>query len=157
MRIIKYLAFLSLLLLPACSSLILKPADFAWPVETVLKVDSTGNVNIQRYSISFNTQELFLEETKDSSAYKNEQLRVIRNTNGYYFMTAENFKNVYVFKVNKGDFSLENKIEISDSTKMQNPAFNQRPPYIQLVYDNNKKVNLTENGIVKEEAKKWKE
>ncbi len=153
MKTIKYLAFLSLFFLSACSSLILKPADFAWPVETVLKVDSTGTVDIPRYSIAFNTQALFLKETKDSSAYKNQQIRVIRNTKGFYFMVANNFKNVYVFKVDDGTFRLDRKIEISDTTGIQNPAFNQRPPYIELVYGN-KKVNLTEKGIEKEEAKK---
>jgi len=153
MKTIKYLAFLSLFFLSACSSLILKPADFAWPVESVLQVDSTGNVNISRYSLSFNAKELFFKETKDSSAYKNQQLRVIRNTKGYYFMVANNFKNVYVFKVDDGTFRQDKKIEISDTTGIQNPAFNQRPPYIELVYGNNK-VNLTENGIEKEEGKK---
>lgn len=153
MKSIKYLALLSLLLLPACSALILKPADFAWPVESVLQIDSTGNVHIQRYSLSFNTENLFYKETKDSSAYKNQQLRVIRNTKGLYFMVANNFKNVYVFKVDDGAFRLDNKIEISDTTGIQNPAFNQRPPYIQLVYEG-KKVNLTASGIAKEEDKK---
>ncbi len=153
MKSIKYLALLFFLLLPACSTLILKPADFAWPVESVLQIDSTGNVNIQRYSLSFNAKNLFYKETKDSSAYKNQQLRVIRNTNGFYFMVANNFKNVYVFKVDDGTFRLDKKIEISDTVGVQNPAFNQRSPYIELVYGNNK-VNLTASGIVKEEDKK---
>ncbi len=34
--------FLSFLILAGCSSLTLKPGDFAWPVESVLKVDDKG-------------------------------------------------------------------------------------------------------------------
>lgn len=150
MRVIQFGVFFLSLTLCACSSLILKPADFAWPVESVLKVDNNGNVQAQRYSLSFNTKELFLKETGDSLGYENKELMIIRNPKGYYFMTAENFKNVYVFNPDDGAMKLENKIEISDSTGMQNPAFNLRPPFIQLIYGNNK-VNLTEDGIVKEE------
>ncbi len=154
MRVLKYLAVFSLLSLTACSNLILKPADFSWPVENVLNVDNSGKVEIQRYSMSFNTKELFLKETGDSTAFQNKQLRIIRNNKGYYFMTANNFKNVYVFSVKNGEFALNNKIEISDSSGISNPVFNQRPPYIELIYGKNKTLNLTEEGIAKKEDQK---
>ena len=143
---------LSLFLIPACSTLLLQPADFSWPVESVMKVDDNGNVQENRYSISFNTKDLFLQETGDSSGYKNKELRVIRDAKGYYFITANNFKDVYVFNPSEGALQLKNKIEISDSLKMENPAFNQRPPYIQLIYGSNH-VNLTDEGIAEEEQK----
>ena len=143
---------LSLFLIPACSTLMLQPADFSWPVESVMKVDDNGNVQENRYSISFNTKDLFLQETGDSSGYKNKELRVIRDAKGYYFITVNNFKDVYVFNPSEGALQLKNKIEISDSLKMENPAFNQRPPYIQLIYDSNH-VNLTNEGIAEEEQK----
>jgi hypothetical protein len=152
MKIVQLCLFFFLLFFCACSSLVLKPADFAWPVETVTKVDSSGSVQIERYSLTFNAKELFLKETGDSLGYQGKELRVIRNPKGYYFMTANNFKNVYVFNSNDGALKLENKIEISDSTGIQNPAFNLRPPFIQLIYDN-KTVNLTKDGIVEEEKK----
>ena len=144
-------ALLIIMFLGGCSSLILKPTNFGWPLEAVLKVDKNGNVQEKRYSLDFNTKELFLTETGDSLGYQNKELRVIRNSNGYYFMVANNFKNVYVFSPSEGSLSLSNKIAISDSTGMNNPAFNQRPPYIELNYDNNKKVNLTNEGIKEEE------
>jgi hypothetical protein len=162
MRSIKYFMFLSLMFLSACSTLILKPADFSWPVEAVVNVANNGNVDVQRYSLSFNAKELFFNETGDSLGYENKQLRIIRNENGYYFITDNNFKNVYVFKADKGSLSLEKKIGIIESkgenTKlpgMIDPAFNQRSPFIELVYGNggNIKVNLTEEGIIKEEKK----
>ncbi len=52
----------------------------------------------------------------------------------------------------KEHYHYPKKIEISDSTGIKNPALNQRPPYVELIYDNNKKVNLTNKGI-KEEGK----
>jgi hypothetical protein len=142
---------LVIVLLAGCSNLILKPADFSWPIESLLKPDKNGNVQEKRYSLVFDTKELFLAETGDSLGYQNKELRIIRNPEGYYFMVANNFKNVYVFYPSEGALSLTNKIEISDSVGIKNPAFNQRPPYIELNYDNNKKVNLTKDGIKEEE------
>ncbi len=155
MKTIKLLLIGSFLFIGACSTLVLKPADFAWPVESVLSVDNNGKVDIKRYSINFDARELFLKETGDSLGYQNQQLRVIRNLNGYYFMVANNFRNVYVFNVDEGTFRLEKKIEISDKTGIQNPAFNQRPPFIELVYgvNDSSKINLTEKGISKEAVK----
>ena len=49
-------------------------------------------------------------------------------------MVSNNFKNVYVFNAKDGTLQLNNKIEISDSTGIKEPAFNQRPPYIQLIF-----------------------
>lgn len=149
----KYVPLFFLIFFTGCSSLILKPADFSWPIESVEKVANNGNVDIARYSISFNVKNLFLTETGDSLAYRNRKLSVIRSTAGYYFMVADNFKNVYVFAAEDGKLKLDNKIVISDTTHMQNPAFNQRPPYIQLVYGNNS-VYLTEHGIHNAEGQK---
>ena len=153
MKILIYFSSLPLIFLVACSSLVLKPADFSWPVESVVNIDNDGNVAIERYSESFNTKMLFLKETGDSLAYQNKQLRVIRSVKGYYFMIANNFKNVYVFNVKDGALHLKKEIAITDSVGIPNPAFNQRPPFIELTYGehNAKKINLNENGIEKEE------
>jgi hypothetical protein len=153
MKTLVYLSSLLLIFLTACSSLVLTPADFSWPVESVLNIDNDGNVAIERYSESFNTKNLFYKETGDSLAYQNQQLRVIRSKDGYYFMVANNFKNVYMFNEKDGAFRLEKKISVSESAGLQNPAFNQRSPFIELVYGENsaKKIDLTQKGINKEE------
>jgi len=144
---------ITLLFLAGCSTLVLKPANYEWPVESVIKVDNDGFVIEKRYSLSFDVKELFLAETNDSSGYLGKELRVIRNDKGYYFMAADNFKNVYVFKTGEGSLILSNKILLSNDQGINNPSFNQRPPYIELNYDNNKKVYLTNEGQ-KEEGKK---
>jgi hypothetical protein len=152
MNLIKYFVLLLFFIFPACSTLILQPADFAWPVESVLKVDDNGYVNEQRFSFSFNTKNLFMEETGDSLAYLDKELRIIRDSKGYYFIVGNNFKNVYVFNAHYGGLELNNKIAISDSVGMKNPSFNQRPPCIELTHDN-EKVNLTNEGIKEENEK----
>ncbi len=156
MKTVKYLVPFVLAFLTSCSSLVLKPADFSWPIESVNDVSQNGKVEVKRYSFNFDAKPLFIKETGDSTSYQNQQLRVIRNSKGYYFMVSNNFKNVYVFNVKDGEFKLEKKIEISKNTGIQNPAFNQRPPFIELVYGQNsdQKINLNEDGIVKEEVKK---
>jgi hypothetical protein len=138
-------AGLLLISFAACSNLVLKPTDYAWPIESVLKVDDHGFVKESRNSLSFNVKDLFLTETGDSTAYQNKDIRIIRDMNGYYYITSDNFKNVYVFKSAEGKLALEDKIPIT-KTGLQDPAFNQRQPYIELVSGNNKYL-LTNEGI----------
>ncbi|HKI77562.1 MAG TPA: hypothetical protein VKA26_03365 [Ignavibacteriaceae bacterium] len=142
-----------LTVITGCSNLVLKPADFSWPVETVLKVDKNGFVQEKRYNLSFNTKELFYNETGDSLGYQGKELRVIRNTKGYYFMVADNFRNIYIFQPGESSLTLSNKINLSDSVGVSNPAFNLRPPYIELNYDNNKKLYLSNEGKKEEDEK----
>ena len=144
----KQLLILSLVLISfatACSVLILQPANFSWPIESVLPIDENGNVSEDRYSIEFNTTGLFYEEFQDSLAYKGKELRLIRDNQGLYFITAVKFKNVYVFKADDGKMILNNKIFITEFG-LQSPAFNQRNPFIELI-DGSNKMNLTGNGI----------
>ncbi|NWF50313.1 MAG: hypothetical protein HXY49_07210 [Ignavibacteriaceae bacterium] len=140
------LALLIIMLsIPACTMLVLQPVNFAWPIESVVIPDENGIAKEERYSLSFNTKQLFFEEVGDSLAYLDKELRVIRNSSGYYFITGNRFKNVYVFKGAEGALELENKIFLSEFG-VEKPAFNQRPPYVELV-DGNKKLYLTHQGI----------
>lgn len=141
------LLFLSLLLTAACSSLTLKPADFGWPIESVLKVDNKGYIEEQRYSFSLKVKKLFWEEFADSTNYSGKEIRMIRDKYGYYFVTGANFKNIYVFVPEDGAFSLEKKIEISKKP-LTSPAFNQKSPNIELL-DGANKYLLNYKGIVR--------
>lgn len=132
-------------LLGACSSLKLTPAEFGWPIESVLKIDDKGFVSEDRFSLSFNTKPLFMEEKQDSMAYVGKSIRLIRNNEGFYFITAPTFKNVYVFKTVKNALSLEDKFLV-DEMGLKNPVFNQRPPFIELI-DGDKSYNLTSEGF----------
>lgn len=141
------LIFFSLLLIAACSSLTLKPADFGWPIETVLKVNNKGYVEEQRYSFSLKVKKLFWEEFADSTNFTGKEIRMIRDKSGYYFITGANFKNVYVFEFEDGGLSLEKKIQISEKS-LTAPAFNQKSPNIELL-DGLNKYLLNYKGIVR--------
>ncbi|MGK9369172.1 hypothetical protein ACSSWA_09725 [Melioribacter sp. Ez-97] len=122
----------------SCTVLMLKPADFSWPVESVLTVDENGYVHEKRYSISINLNPLFFEETGDSSNTANKQVRIIRDSEGFYYITSQGFKNVYLFLPAESGMKLYKKINIYADKTLENPAMNQRPPYIELIDAQNK-------------------
>ena len=127
-----------------CSSLRLTPANFSWAVETVLPVDQQGVVTEKRYSFSFNAKPLFFAEKGDSALYYDEELHIIKNEKGFYFITAKSFSGVYVFQESDGALSLTNKIAFEQ--KLSNPAFNSRFPWIELV-DGESKYLLDNKGL----------
>ncbi|MBK8946729.1 MAG: hypothetical protein IPM32_15855 [Ignavibacteriae bacterium] len=128
-----------------CSQIVLEPVDFSWPIESVLDVSDDGIVNEARFSFSANVKALFFEEFNDSTSYKKESVRIIRDSKGYYFMIGSGFKNVYVFNANNGTFSLENKIEVAEFG-LDLPAFNQRVPYVELLEGEKHVAYLTSEG-----------
>lgn len=132
----------------ACSTLTLKPADYAWPIENVLKADNKGFITEQRYSFSVNVKPIFYEEFKDSTNYIGKEVRIIRDKAGFYFITGKDFKNVYVFEPIESGMQLENKIEISEKQALSSPVFNQKNQFIELI-DNQKKYQLTSKGLVR--------
>lgn len=137
-------AILSILIY-SCSTLILEPADFSWPVESVLKIDDEGNAKEDRYTFSFNIKPLFYEEMEDSLAYLDREVRIIRSNDGYYFVTSNGFKNVYVFQAAESSLKMEEKILI-DENGLTKPVFNQRSPLIELI-DGTNKFYLSKKGI----------
>jgi hypothetical protein len=144
--------FLSVFILVGCSSLTLRPGDFAWPVESVLSIDSHGNVKSERYSFSLNVKELLFAETQDSINVSKVPLRMIRDTKGFYFITASQFRNVYVFEQTEGGLKLKNKILVAQNG-LSEPALNQRMPYIQIINGTNPTILLTKDGIFEGEKK----
>ena len=132
----------------ACSSVLLQSADYSWPVESVLRVDQKGFVFEDRHSFSINVEPLFYEEFADSSSAFGKEVRIIRNRSGNYYITGSGFKNVYLFTPIEGGMKMEDKISISDSTALNDPAFNQKTPNVELL-DGMNKYLLTANGIAR--------
>jgi hypothetical protein len=139
-------------ILAGCSSLTLKPGDFAWPIESVLNVDGQGNVQNRLYSFSINVKELLYAETQDSVNVSKVSLRMIRDVKGFYFITASNFKNVYVFEQTEGGFKLTKKIFVAQDG-LNEPFFNQQSPFIRLVNGQNQVILLTDDGVFEGEKK----
>lgn len=143
---IKFAVFVLLsAFIAGCASLRLEPADFAWPLESVLEADAHGIVVENRYSISLNIKPLFFAEFQDSSNVAGKSVRIIRSDKGYYFVTAEKFKNVYVFGTDEGALVEKNTILISESG-ITAPAFNQRTPDIEFL-NGGRKLLLDADGI----------
>ncbi|HCA81712.1 MAG TPA: hypothetical protein DEP53_18440 [Bacteroidetes bacterium] len=132
-----------------CSTLVLKPVDFSWPIEVALQPDGKGNLREARYQLSFNVKALFFAELQDSASVSKHTLHVLRDQAGYFFITAKGFKNVYVFRHGDGTLSLQKKIFVSEKG-LDAPALNQRAPYISLINEkrgNEAPILLTKDGI----------
>ncbi|MBP1691747.1 MAG: hypothetical protein H6Q32_1099 [Bacteroidetes bacterium] len=141
------LAFFSVL--SGCSSLTLEQANFAWPVESVLAVNSMNMIEDGRYALVVNVTPLAVAEFQDSTALWGTTLRLIRNAQGYYFVTGPRFKRVYVFRPGDGTLDGTTAIEVS-TTGLTNPALNQRPPHIELLDGTAPPRYLTNTDIAQE-------
>lgn len=127
----------------ACGpSLVIQNVDYSQPIESVLTPDTNNEVHDQRYAIQFNISSIL--ETEGVSSV--EEIRLIRNNAGYYFVTAAGFSNVYVFETGESELSLETEIELTDEG-LGSPAFNLRNGQIELVdLDSGTTYNLDQNG-----------
>ncbi len=113
----------------ACGpSLVIQNVDFAQPLESVLTPDSENQVHDQRYAIKFSISGILEKEGADSV----DEIRLIRSSAGYYFVTAHGFNNVYVFETEESELKLKRIIEITRNGIGQ-PAFNQRNTHIELI------------------------
>jgi len=139
-----------LLQLTGCSTLVLKPVDFSWPIESAPQPDARGNVKEQRYQVNFNVKALLFEELRDSTSVTKHTVHILRDQAGFYFVTAKGFKHVYVFGHGDGNLTLHKKILVSEKG-LEAPAFNQRAPNISLINEkkgNEPPVLLTKDGIM---------
>jgi hypothetical protein len=143
------LSFLCMVLLLSCSTLTLENVDYGWPVESVTTVSPENMVTDGRYALSFSIAPVAQEEFKDSTALRGSQIRILRSTEGYYFLTGPKFKNVYVFKAGRQELKKESVIEVSQ-TGLRNPALNLRSPYVELLDGEGFRRIMTRDGIVEE-------
>jgi len=134
-------------LLSSCSSLTLDQVQFGWPVESVLTVTPANLVQDGYHGLSFNVARIAGEEFQDTTALVGKEIRLLRSNEGFYFLTGKKFRNVYVLKAGPHELSLKSKITVSPAG-LQDPALNQRPPYIQLLDGKNSQKMLTSDDIV---------
>jgi hypothetical protein len=78
-------------------------------------------------------------------------IRLIRDSEGYYYLTSKGFRHVYVFAPAEASLKLKTKVLITEKG-MEAPAFNQRAPYVQLLNGKDKPRRLNRDGVL-EEAK----
>ncbi|MFN1833895.1 hypothetical protein AB2B38_001430 [Balneola sp. MJW-20] len=146
------LLFITSLLFTACGGFVVDKVNYAHQLETVLTPDQDGEVYDQRHGISFNVTPFEEEEWGVETDSEVSEIRLIRDNDGYYFITSPGFKHVYVMAPDKGKLKLKNKLKVSEEG-LKSPAFNYRSSYIELVDLAERKVqNLTMNSV-KETAK----
>jgi hypothetical protein len=142
LRLPAMLAFM--LILTGCgSSLVIQNVNYSQPLESVLSPDSDGVVHDQRYAIQFNIMPILEHEGSEGV----DEIRLIRNVSGFYFITADGFNNVYIFAPGEGELSLHEEVELPNGP-ISEPAFNQRNSHIELINQSSgQSYNLDQNGI----------
>lgn len=129
----------------ACGpSLTLTDVNFTEPMESVVSPDASGNVADVQKGIRFNIVPVNNKEHGQGASLPSE-VRFIRGPEGYYFLTAQGYNNVYVFKPKARELELHKIIFVSEAG-LANPAFNERSPVIQLI-DGNVEYRLTKDGL----------
>lgn len=147
-------ALLLLSLLVGCKqSMVINRVDYSQSIESVLSPNDDGIVEDVQHGLKFNIKPLQYLETQDSSTVTVEEVRYIRGHQGYYFITAPDFKNVYVMKPDRGSLKLENTLKVSENGLKQ-PALNQRDSYVQLLNrESGESWRLHPDGIENSESK----
>lgn len=146
MRKMVLFCLLAILALPGCATVTLKPVDYSWSFESVLIADATGYVRAEPKTIAFDAKELFRAEMQDPGAAAGKTVRIIRNIDGYYFVTSPGFKNVYIFSGADKKLTLNKKVLIAKQG-MEKPFFNRRDGGIELVA-NGQAYLLNKKGII---------
>lgn len=129
------------------SKMTIKRVNYSQPLETVLEPSENGEVEALEYGLSFNIKPIQYKETNDTTSVTTDKVHLIRNSSGYYFLTASGYNNVYVLRPVTGSLKLQKAIQITENG-LDQPAFNQRDPYIQLIEKkSDQSYRLTEKGI----------
>jgi len=138
-----------------CSqSMVISKVDYSQSIESVLKPNESGMVSDMQHGLKFNIKPIQYAETQDTSSVTVKEVRYIRGQEGYYYITAPHFNHVYVMAPEKSTLKLKKKIAVTDSEQgLQQPAFNQRTSYIQLLNrETGDSWQLTVKGVQKEES-----
>jgi len=127
------LFLLSAIIMTGCKqSLVISQVDYSQSVESVLTPDKEGLVEDVRQGLKFNIKPLQYAETQDTSSVTTKQVRYIRGQEGFYYITAPNYKNVYVMAPEEEKLKLVKTLNVSEEG-ITKPALNQRSSHIQLV------------------------
>lgn len=136
----------ALLLISGCKSTFeLKSVDYSMLLETVVAPDANGYVSDRGYGLKFNVRPIQFLETGDSTTVSPE-FRIIRDMDGYYYMTSPGFKHVYIMKPSENAMKLHKKVEVAPNG-LSRPAFNQRNPMIQLIDGDTLSFMMNKDGL----------
>jgi len=140
-------------ILAGCSgALTLSNVDYSQPVETVLETDSEGMVHDRENHINFSILPLQYAETQDTSTVITDEIRMIRGEKGYYYITAVNYQHVYIMAPEQKKLKLIKKVKVNENG-LEEPAFNQRAPFIQLLdLSSGESYTISHKGLAESKA-----
>jgi len=143
----------TLFIISGCSqSMVISRVNYSQPIESVLTPDEDGVVRDGRNGIAFNMLPLQYEETQDTSSVTTSELRYIRGKKGFFYITAPAYRHEYLMAPEEGALELREKFLIGE-TGIEQPAFNQRDTFIQLVdRATGDSYRLTPEGLEREGA-----
>lgn len=119
-----FITMIATVLLAGCKqSMVISKVDYSQSIESVLQPDEDGTVKDVKHGLTFNIKPIQYAETQDTSSVTTNQVRYIRGQEGYYYITAPNYKNVYVMAPEKGKLVLKETLKTSEDG-ISKPAFN---------------------------------
>lgn len=140
-----------LMLGTACKTFVVEDVNYSQEIESVLIPNEEGEVHDVRHGITFNVNPFQEKEFGENDSTVISEVRLIRDAKGYYFITANQFKNVYVMEPGNGTLKLKNKISVSEE-RLSAPALNLRNGMVELVKtETNETLSLNKDGIQKKE------
>ncbi len=113
-------------------SMVISKVDYSQSIESVLTPNDEGVVKDMQHGLTFNIKPLQYAETQDTSSITTKEIRYIRGKEGFYYITAPDYKNVYVMAPEKSKLKLKKKLTVKKDGVAE-PAFNQRTSHIQLL------------------------
>ena len=142
---------LTIVFMTGCKqSMVISKVDYSQSIESVLTPNEEGIVEDVEHGLKFSIMPLQYAESQDTSSVTTKEVRYIRGQEGYYYITAPNYRNVYVMTPENSSLKLEKKLEVAENGISQ-PAFNQRTSYIQLLnLSSGESWKLNPEGVVKE-------
>ena len=152
-QVITVISVVAAVLLTGCKqSMVISKVDYSQSIESVLQPDDDGTVTDPQHGITFNIKPIQYAETQDTSSVTTNQVRYIRGQEGYYYITAPDYKNIYVMAPDKGKLVLKETLKVTDEG-ITKPAFNQRMTHIQLLNRSTGEVwKVTAEDIKKKES-----
>ncbi|WP_114984115.1 hypothetical protein [Cyclonatronum proteinivorum] len=134
------------LTLSACGGqMVIQNVNFAHPFEMVMEADAEANVSDTRSGLTFSMDKILEKENISRADFAGTSVHMIRNQDGLYFLTAPGFRHVFILESGEGELKEAETVRIPGE-RLQNPAFNQRAPFIQLV-DGDRTFSLSATGL----------
>ncbi|NIT61251.1 MAG: hypothetical protein GWN00_35120, partial [Aliifodinibius sp.] len=113
-QVITVISVVAAVLLTGCKqSMVISKVDYSQSIESVLQPDDEGTVTDPQHGITFNIKPIQYAETQDTSSVTTNQVRYIRGQEGYYYITAPDYKNVYVMAPEKGKLVLKETLKVT--------------------------------------------